>query len=318
MEETDLDYVTREQIDRANGVDLLSYLRQCDPGNLVRLSEDSYCTAEHDSLKISNGKWYWFSRGIGGRSALKYLMTVEGYRLPEAVRMITGYKEIGDRTDAPFKKQKEIILPPKADDPFRVVRYIRSRGIHPDVIRYCVQKDLLYESADRYHNAVFVGYDEEGKAAYASIRATSGTFRIDAKGSDKSCPFCIAGDEGSEHLHVFEAAIDLLSWASLERMAGRDWRKDHLVSLGGVSGQRKDGDLPAALEKYLERNEKIHTVHLHLDNDAAGRTASAAIISALKGRCAVVDEPPLRGKDVNDYLREKIGIRNLELDGMER
>lgn len=313
-----MDYVTREQIDRANGVDLLSYLRQCDPGNLVRLSEDSYCTAEHDSLKISNGKWYWFSRGIGGRSALKYLMTVEGYRLPEAVRMITGYKEIGDRTEAPFKKQKEIILPPKADDPFRVVRYLRSRGIHPDVIRYCVQKDLLYESADRYHNAVFVGYDEEGKAAYASIRATSGTFRIDAKGSDKSCPFCIAGDEGSEHLHVIEAAIDLLSWASLERMAGRDWRKDHLVSLGGVSGQRKDGDLPAALEKYLERNEKIHTVHLHLDNDAAGRTASAAIISALKGRCAVVDEPPLRGKDVNDYLREKIGIRNLELDGMER
>ena len=313
-----MDYVTREQIDRANGVDLLSYLRQCDPGNLVRLSEDSYCTAEHDSLKISNGKWYWFSRGIGGRSALKYLMTVEGYRLPEAVRMITGYKEIGDRTEAPFKKQKEIILPPKADDPFRVVRYLRSRGIHPDVIRYCVQKDLLYESADRYHNAVFVGYDEEGKAAYASIRATSGTFRIDAKGSDKSCPFCIAGDERSEHLHVFEAAIDLLSWASLERMAGRDWRKDHLVSLGGVSGQRKDGDLPAALEKYLERNEKIHTVHLHLDNDAAGRTASAAIISALKGRCAVVDEPPLRGKDVNDYLREKIGIRNLELDGMER
>ena len=313
-----MDYVTREQIDRANGVDLLSYLRQCDPGNLVRLSQDSYCTAEHDSLKISNGKWYWFSRGIGGRSALKYLMTVEGYRLPEAVRMITGYGEIRERTEESFKKQKELILPPKADDPFRVVRYLRSRGINPDVIRYCVQRDLLYESADRFHNAVFVGYDEEGKAAYASVRATSGTFRIDAKGSDKSCPFCIPGEDDSGHLHVFEAAIDLLSWASLERMAGRDWRRDHLVSLGGVSGQRKDGELPAALEKYLERNEKINTVHLHLDNDAAGRTASASIIRALKGRCAAVNEPPLRGKDVNDYLREKIGIRNLELDGMER
>jgi hypothetical protein len=54
---------------------------------------------------------------------------------------------------------------------------------------------------------------------------------------------------------------------------------------------------------------EIETVHLHLDNDTAGRSASASIIEALRGRCAVVDEPPLRGKDVNDYLKLKLGIR---------
>ena len=53
-------------------MDLLTYLQLCDPQNLVHLSGDTYCTREHDSLKISNGKWHWFSRHIGGRSALDY------------------------------------------------------------------------------------------------------------------------------------------------------------------------------------------------------------------------------------------------------
>ena len=44
-----------------------------------------YCTAEHDSLKISNGKWYWWSRGFGGYSALDYLIKVKEYDFVEAV-----------------------------------------------------------------------------------------------------------------------------------------------------------------------------------------------------------------------------------------
>ncbi len=50
----------------------------------------SCCTREHDSLKISNGMWFWFSRGIGGKSALDYLIKVKGHTLPEAVNMING------------------------------------------------------------------------------------------------------------------------------------------------------------------------------------------------------------------------------------
>lgn len=39
-------------------MDLLTYLQLCDPQNLVHLSGDTYCTREHDSLKISNRKWH--------------------------------------------------------------------------------------------------------------------------------------------------------------------------------------------------------------------------------------------------------------------
>lgn len=67
-------YVDQQLLEQARQVDLLSYLQSSDPGNLVRISGNNYCTREHDSLKISNGKWYWFSRGIGGVSAVDYLM----------------------------------------------------------------------------------------------------------------------------------------------------------------------------------------------------------------------------------------------------
>ncbi len=51
-------------------MDLLSYLQTYEPSNLQRVAGNVYCTREHDSLKISNGKWYWWSRGFGGVSAL--------------------------------------------------------------------------------------------------------------------------------------------------------------------------------------------------------------------------------------------------------
>lgn len=50
-------YVTPEQITQAKELDLLTYLRSYEPDNLVHFSGNTYCTREHDSLKISNGKW---------------------------------------------------------------------------------------------------------------------------------------------------------------------------------------------------------------------------------------------------------------------
>ena len=52
-----------EAIERARQVDLLTYLQTCEPQELVHVSGNVYCTKTHDSLRISNGKWCWFSRG---------------------------------------------------------------------------------------------------------------------------------------------------------------------------------------------------------------------------------------------------------------
>jgi hypothetical protein len=87
-------YVTPEQIERAKQMDLLTYLQTYEPQELVRFSGNVYTTRTHDSLKISNGKWCWWSRNIGGRSALDYLTKVRGMTLPEAVLQIDGQAAI--------------------------------------------------------------------------------------------------------------------------------------------------------------------------------------------------------------------------------
>ena len=83
-------FVSKDVIEKAREMDLLTYLKIYEPDELVKCSNSTYCTKEHDSLKISNGKWCWFSKGIGGRSALDYLIKFRAFlswkrwrRLPE-------------------------------------------------------------------------------------------------------------------------------------------------------------------------------------------------------------------------------------------
>ena len=76
--------VTREQIDRAKQWDLLSYLQTYEPGELKKTGPREFCTVTHDSLKISNGKWHWTTRGFGGRTALDYLIQVRDMPFVEA------------------------------------------------------------------------------------------------------------------------------------------------------------------------------------------------------------------------------------------
>ncbi|RRD94488.1 topoisomerase, partial [Bacillus licheniformis] len=70
--------VTKQQIAKAKEWDLLSYLMVHEPEELKKSGPEEYRTKTHDSLVISNGKWHWFSRNIGGRSALDYLIKVRG------------------------------------------------------------------------------------------------------------------------------------------------------------------------------------------------------------------------------------------------
>ena len=113
-------------------------------------------------------------------------------------------------------------------------------------------------------------------------------------------------------VHLFECAIDLLSYASLEKMAGRDWRKDNLVSLAGVylpKEKIEDSTTPVALVKYLNEKPQSKKIFLHFDNDNAGRKASLALKTILPSKYEVIDSPPPCGKDYNDFLCFQIGIR---------
>ena len=56
MEVIVVSHFTEEEINKAKEMDLLTYLKNYEPNNLVHISRDTYCTRDHDSLKINNGK----------------------------------------------------------------------------------------------------------------------------------------------------------------------------------------------------------------------------------------------------------------------
>ena len=88
-------YIPPEVVARAREMDLLTYLRTYEPQELVHFGGGTYCTREHDSLKISNGKWCWFSRGIGGYSALDYLSEkVQKLSLVARLKLILLFRTI--------------------------------------------------------------------------------------------------------------------------------------------------------------------------------------------------------------------------------
>lgn len=306
-------FIAAEDIMKAKEMDIMTYLRNYEPQELVHVSGSTYCTREHDSLRISNGKWYWFSRNIGGRSALDYLIKVKGLSFMEAVEAIIG--RAAERPPV-FYRQKEaprrdFLMPKLSDTAYQVERYLRNRGVHPVIIRYCIEHKTLFESAD-YHNAVFVGYDKNGTARYGALRGTVGQYKGELTGSDKRFSFSIGENANAKEIHVFESAIDAMSYATLELIEGRDWKSEIFLSLAGVYRTKRENVVPVALSRYLEEHPTVSTIRLHLDNDEIGRGAVKGIVSGLQGKYTVLDEPPSCGKDVNDELKIRVGITQKE------
>ena len=304
-------YYTEEQIKAARSIDLLTYLQTYEPTELIHVRGNTYCTREHDSLKIaSDGRWYWWSRGFGGYSALDYLIKVKGMQFMEAMRILSDGRQLSPKNDVllgenrQYEGKRKLLLPERSETNLEVVRYLSGRGIDREIIRDCIDEGLLYESLP-YHNCIFVGFDENGKAAYACYRATNGERLMgDAAGSDKRYAFRI--DRASSTLHVFESAIDLLSYATIMKMKTGEWRSEPMVSLGGVYAPSPNSPsikIPAALNNALQNHQEVKAIALHLDNDYAGKSAMENIALQLRCNYEMRNEPPPYGKDCNDYLQ---------------
>lgn len=136
-------------IEQARQMDLLSYLQTYEPSNLQRVAGNVYCTKEHDSLKISNGKWYWWSTGFGGVSALDYLIKVKEYSFVEAVEALTG--KTADWKPPPSAttqdEPKVLVLPTKNKDCDRVTEYLFGRGIDYQLIQDCIADDTIFANS---------------------------------------------------------------------------------------------------------------------------------------------------------------------------
>lgn len=310
-QKTQQSYVTREQIEQAKQMDLLSYLQTHEPDELVRINTSVFTTRAHDSLKISNGKWCWWSRGIGGRSALDYLIKVRNMEFAEAVQYLCGctrYTSSPPIFTAKPPVKPPFILPKPYVNNDRILQYLTGRGIDPVILAYCIKTGRLYE--DERHNCVFVGFNGSGEAKYAMLRSSSPTsvFLREADGSDKRYAFTLPFHQDADTVFLFESAIDLLSFATMKADA---WQDFNYLSLSGVYQPKKalaETPLPAALAQYLYDHPYMRHIVLCLDNDEAGRLAAKTICALLPERYTTELLLPDKGKDYNQQLQIDKGI----------
>jgi len=318
---TNIDMTIIEEVKK---IDLLTYLKTYEPEELVLIGRDVYCLRSHDSLKISNGMWNWFSRGIGGRSALDYLIKVKGLSFTDAVKRLAG--EGADRrisffsrkADQPQNEEKTILLPEKYNNNNRVIHYLEGiRGIDPAILDIFIKRGAVYESVyydkrngQSFVNAIFLGFDQGGVVRQASIRGIDSGYKGEASGSNKRYSFSLEAETNGEMIHIFESAIDLMSFLTIKKICHHDIFNCHNISLSGVYSPSKNENkwrLPLAIERYKEIHPEIQRAIVHLDNDTAGIFSTRAIVASLKDAgIEAVSIPPRFGKDVNDELR---GIR---------
>ena len=263
-------HFTEEQKQRAAAVDLEEFLR-CRGEKLLSSGREKRLASDH-SVTVRGNEWYDHAEERGGH-AVSFVQRFYGLSYPDAVTLLLGgelgtaYPSAGERTEEPVKP---FALPPANKEMRRVFAYlIKHRGIARDVVAHFAKAGLLYEDAE-YHNAVFVGYDENGIARHAHKRGTGSesTYKSNAESCDPRYSFHWAGTDNT--LYLFEAPIDMLSFISLHK---DNWRSHSYAACCGVSDQ--------VLFQMMKTNPNIDTVYLCLDNDEAGQKANKRISDKL-------------------------------------
>ena len=221
-------------------------------------------------------------------------------------------------------------------EPLYITREVYKKLLDtPDVgnvIADCKQHTLILPQEalagmKRVTNAVFVGYDSDHNAAYAMKRGfydrvviedgkeVKRSYRGEVTSSSKSYPFSMLDKSGkSNSVHIFEAAIDAMSYATLIDLYSSDFRRMNLMSLGGAQSGKDNKfapdevTLPLALEQLIKSgNGNISKVYIHFDNDSAGVTHAKALSEKLSklGIASEIKLPP-SGKDFNDFLKNTL------------
>jgi hypothetical protein len=290
--------IENKTVEQARNADVIAFLEKYHGFTFAHRSGVFRCQ-QHPSLAVKNDRlsWYWHSRGLGGFGVLDYLVKAENMPFREAVEVVTGITPVAATPRLEQPPPKTLILPEKKEIALRLYDYLcMKRGIDSEVVNTLIQREMLYE--DKRGDVVFVGFDEQGAARFASLRGTQSDFRGDCAGSDKRYGFCMAACAPSERLYLFESAIDAMSHASLVNADTGDtgaWKRHSRLSLAGTSD--------AALPFFLNQHPAVRELVFCLDNDMAGREAAAIMARkyAYKGY-TVLNEPPM-GKDFNEDLQ---------------
>ena len=173
-----------------------------------------YKLKNHDSLIITNNKYYWNSKHVGG-GAISLLKNLYNKSTKEAVEMIIKYQKDNDKNFdfkemEPKKEQKFFIK----NDFEKVKQYlVDKRGIDLLIIKGLYKNHLI--KIDKKNNILFTIKDKSGDIkGYDVIGTTEKKYRANTS-QGYGTNFRNVGK--IETLYIFESPIDLVSYLEIAK-----------------------------------------------------------------------------------------------------
>ena len=176
-------HFTEEQKLRASEVDLVEFLRH--QGEKLIRSGPEYRLASDHSVTVRGNGWYDHAVKEGG-GPISFVQQFYNLSYPEAITCLLGGEQGTVYASAPKQEErpkKEFALPSAGQEMRRMYAYLlKHRFLDRNVVNAFVRAGLLYESCEKfkdreYHNAVFVGKDENGVPRHAHKRSLNRCLR---------------------------------------------------------------------------------------------------------------------------------------------
>lgn len=299
---------TRIISDIKQSIPIHEYAQQI--GFTVQRVGNYYTLKEHDSVRINPRKNVFTQNSTGVKgSIIDFVMHFENLDKAAAIDKLAKHINADIKRSAnlnqsypkysaekTYEDKEPLILPDKAKTMKNVFAYlINTRKIDSQIVNQWVKNKNLFQ--DTHNNCVFVTFDKNGKANFASQKGTntSKPFQADIKGSDYNC--CHFINNNAKSLIVCEAVIDLMSVQTILKANGRNLNDYNYLSLNGTT---KTHAILNALQ-----SSSTDTVILATDNDKAGELARSQLrelASKFDGNIKFVDYVPKSEKDWNAEL----------------
>lgn len=290
-------HFTDEQKDRARQTDIVSLLER--QGEKVRRAGSEYEWLDGTAKVSIRGNLWFHQYEREGGNAIDFVKRFFDKSYTEAMQFLLNGEGGELKTAPPVEKKADgiFVMPRRNETSARAYAYLsKSRGIDREVLNEFFRKKLIYES-EKYHNAVFVGYNPNGQPLHAHMRGTGtkSTFKGNVLFGMPEYSFHWYGSSG--RLFLFEAPIDMLSFISMNK---EGWKQHSYAACCGVSDR--------VAMQLLKDDPRIKRVSICLDNDEEGRKSGKRIKGNLesKGVQAEILVPKLKDWNEDLLLRQRI------------
>lgn len=290
-------HFTDEQKDRARQTDIVSLLER--QGEKVRRAGSEYEWLDGTAKVSIRGNLWFHQYEREGGNAIDFVKRFFDKSYTEAMQFLLNGEGGELKTAPPVEKKADgiFVMPRRNETSARAYAYLsKSRGIDREVLNEFFRKKLIYES-EKYHNAVFVGYNPNGQPLHAHMRGTGtkSTFKGNVPFGMPEYSFHWYGSSG--RLFLFEAPIDMLSFISMNK---EGWKQHSYAACCGVSDR--------VAMQLLKDDPRIKRVSICLDNDEEGRKSGKRIKGNLESKGVQADILAPKLKDWNEdlLLRQRI------------